>query len=58
MENKYVYYIIFIVSFSLFPIVQDYIRPNYDGANEVLIYLLGVALQIFCQELDCLLCYV
>ncbi|MEC7611337.1 MAG: hypothetical protein VX814_06060 [Pseudomonadota bacterium] len=43
MENKYVYYIIFIVSFLLFPIVQDYIRPNYDGANEVLIYLLGVA---------------
>ena len=43
MENKYVYHIIFIVSFLLFPIVQDYIRPNYDGANEVLIYLLGVA---------------
>ena len=43
MKNKYVYYIIFIVSFLLFPIVQDYIRPNYDGANEVLIYLLGVA---------------
>ena len=43
MENKYVYYIIFIVSFLLFPIVQDYIRPNYDGANEVFIYLLGVA---------------
>ena len=26
-----------------FSVVQDYIRPNYDGANEIIIYLLGVA---------------
>jgi len=43
MENKYVYYIIFVFSFLLFPIVQDYIRPWYDGGNEIIIYLLGVA---------------
>ena len=43
MENKYVYYIIFVFSFLLFPIVQDSIRPWYDGGNEIIIYLLGVA---------------
>ena len=43
MNRKFVYYIIFAVSFLLFSIVQDYIRPNYDGANEIIIYLLGVA---------------
>lgn len=43
MENKYVYYIIFVFSFLLFSIVQDYIRPWYDGGNEIIIYLLGVA---------------
>ena len=36
-------YIIFIVVFFALSHSQDYIRPNYDGANEVLIYLLGVA---------------
>ena len=43
MENKYVYHIVFIISFLLFPVVQDYLRPNYDGTNEIIIYLLGVA---------------
>ena len=43
MNRKFVYYIIFAISFLLFSIVQDYIRPNYDGANEIIIYLLGVA---------------
>ena len=56
MNRKFVYYIIFAISFLLFSIVQDYIRPNYDGANGIIIYLLGL-LQISCQELDCLLCY-
>ena len=43
MNRKFVYYIIFAISFLLFSIVQDYIRPNYDGANKIIIYLLGVA---------------
>ena len=43
MNRKFVYYIIFALSFLLFSIVQDYIRPNYDGANGIIIYLLGVA---------------
>ena len=43
MNRKFVYYIIFAISFLLFSIVQDYIRPNYDGANGIIIYLLGVA---------------
>ena len=42
MNKKFIYYIIFIIPFLLFPIVQDYIRPNYDGANGIIIYLLGV----------------
>ena len=46
MENKYVYHIVFIRS----PVVQDYLRPNYDGTNEIIIYLLGVAPN-FRQEL-------
>ena len=44
MNRKFVYYIIFAISFllfSFFAIVQDYIRPNYDGANGIIIYLLG-----------------
>ena len=43
MNRKFIYYIIFAISFLLFSIVQDYIRPNYDGANGIIIYLLGVA---------------
>ena len=43
MNRKFIYYIIFAICFLLFSIVQDYIRPNYDGANGIIIYLLGVA---------------
>jgi hypothetical protein len=43
MYRKFIYYIIFAISFLLITIVQDYIRPNYDGANEIIIYLLGIA---------------
>ena len=46
---------IFAISFA-FSVVQDYIRPNYDGANGIIIYFLEL-LQISYQELDCLLCY-
>ena len=47
MNRKFSYYIIFAISFLLFSIVQDYIRPNYDGANGIIIYLLGVAPNFF-----------
>ena len=40
MNRKSIYYIIFAISFLLFSIVQDYIRPNYDDANGIIIYLL------------------
>ena len=43
MDRKFIYYMVFGVSFLLFPVVQDYIRPNYDGSNELIVYLLGVA---------------
>jgi len=34
---------IFGVSFFLFSVVQDYIRPDYDGSDGTIVYLLGVA---------------
>ena len=43
MNRNSIYYAVFIISFLLFPTVQDYIRPNYDGGNEVIVYLLGIA---------------
>ena len=43
MNRNSIYYAVFIISFLLFPIVQDYIRPNYDGGNGVIVYLLGIA---------------
>ena len=43
MNRNSTYYAVFIISFLLFPTVQDYIRPNYDGGNEVIVYLLGIA---------------
>ena len=42
MNRKYFYYIVFGVTFLTFGLVQDYIRPNYKGGNEVMIYFLGV----------------
>ena len=42
MNKNFIYYIIFAISFLIFPIVQDYIRPNYSGANKTITYLLGV----------------
>ena len=41
--NRKLFITLFLISFLLFSIVQDYIRPNYDGANGIIIYLLGVA---------------
>jgi len=43
MDKKTAYYLIFAISFALFPIVQDYIRPTYQGDNELVVYFLGVA---------------
>ena len=42
MNRKYFYYIVFGVSFLTFGLVQDYIRPNYEGGNDLIIYFLGV----------------
>ena len=42
MNRKYLYYIVFGVTFLTFGLVQDYIRPNYEGANDLIIYFLGV----------------
>ena len=42
MDRNVAYYFVFAISFLLFPIVQNYIRPNYEGGNDVIIYFLGV----------------
>ena len=42
MKKKYIYYLIFGISFLSFQIVQEYIRPNYDGSNAWIIYALGI----------------
>ena len=42
MTRKYLYYIIFGFTFILFNIVQENIRPNYEGGNSLIIYFLGV----------------
>jgi hypothetical protein len=42
MNRKYFYYLVFGVSFLTFGLVQDYIRPNYEGGNDLIIYFLGV----------------
>ena len=42
MIRKYSYYIVFGLSFLTFGLVQDYIRPNYEGGNDLIIYFLGV----------------
>ena len=41
-KKKYIYYIIFGITFLLFSLVQDNIRPNYDRGNSLIIYFLGV----------------
>ena len=42
MIRKYLYYIIFGFTFIFFNIVQENIRPNYEGRNSLIIYFLGV----------------
>ena len=41
INGEYIYYIIFGITF-FFSLVQDNIRPNYDGGNSLIIYFLGV----------------
>ena len=42
INKKYIYYIVFGITFLLFNIVQEYFRPNYNGENRLIIYILGV----------------
>ena len=42
MNRKYLYYIIFGFTFTLFNLVQENIRPNYTKGNALIIYFLGV----------------
>ena len=42
MNRKYFYYLVFGFTFLTFGLVQDYIRPNYEGGNSLIIYFLGV----------------
>ena len=47
MIRKYSYCIVFGLSFLSFGLVQDYIRPNYEGGNSLIIYFLGVIPNFF-----------
>lgn len=47
MRREYLYYFVFGISFFSFGIVQDFIRPNYNGASELVIYFLGVIPNFF-----------
>ena len=42
MNRKYFYYIVFVVLFLTFGLVQDYIRPNYEGGNDLIIIFLDI----------------
>ena len=42
MKKKYIYYLIFGICFLSFQVVQEYIRPHYDGGNTWIVYALGV----------------
>ena len=42
INRKYFYYLVFGVTFLTFGLVQDYIRPNYEAENSLIIYFLGV----------------
>ncbi|GIR26822.1 MAG: hypothetical protein CM15mP41_0080 [Flammeovirgaceae bacterium] len=42
MNRKYFYYLVFGFTFLTFGLVQDYIRPNYEAENSLIIYFLGV----------------
>ena len=33
MNQKFIYYIIFVLTFLLFNFVQEHARPNYSGDN-------------------------
>lgn len=46
-KREYYWLLLFAICFLAFQIIQDTIRPNYNGKNEVIIYFLGVAPNFF-----------
>ena len=42
-RKKYLYYLLFGITFLSFNWVQDFIRPNYNGEHRGIIYFLGIA---------------
>jgi len=46
-KPEYYWLTIFALSFIAYQLVQDYIRPNYDGENLTIKYLLGIAPNFF-----------
>ena len=42
-RKKYLYYLLFGITFLSFNLVQDFIRPNYNGGHRGVIYFLGIA---------------
>ena len=42
-RKKYLYYLLFGITFLSFNLVQDFIRPNYNGEHRGIIYFLGIA---------------
>jgi len=47
LKPQYYWFLIFAISFIAFNQIQDNIRPNYNGDNAVVKYLLGVAPNFF-----------
>lgn len=47
LKPQYYWFLIFAISFIAFNQIQDNIRPNYNGGNAVIKYLLGVAPNFF-----------
>ena len=46
-KAEYYWFLIFAICFTAFNQIQDNIRPNYNGDNSVIEYLLGVAPNFF-----------
>jgi hypothetical protein len=47
IKPTYYWFAIFALTFIAYQLVQDSIRPNYDGDNLIIKYLLGVAPNFF-----------
>jgi glycopeptide antibiotics resistance protein len=46
-NEEYFWLFIFAVCFISYQLVQDHLRPSYEGKNAIIIYLLGVAPNFF-----------